>query len=270
MRVVRAAYVWLAATFISWHGLSLYADSVTLQPTADTTLIEVAPDNNLGGADFFNAGTAGVNGKRNRALMLFDLSGVIPIDAIITDVSLTLEVIRQPATELDNSLFSLRRVFQSWAEGTQVPEGGPGLGAPAALGEATWNDRFASTVSWSQPGGLAGVDFSAAQSALAASAGQGEQVVFESTPELISDVNLWLNQPGTNFGWMLVTESEEILKTARSFASHESGFGPMLTIQFTPVPEPATVTLSTVSALIFFFIYRRKLLPFLRLIATRR
>lgn len=269
MRVVCAAFVSLAVTLLSSHGLSLYADSVTLEATADTTLIEVAPDNNLGGADFFNAGTAGINGRRNRALIFFDLNGVIPSGATITDVSLTLEVVRQPSFDLENSPFSLRRVFQSWAEGAQVPEAGPGLGAPAAAGEATWLDRFATTVSWSQPGGLAGVDFSATQSGLAPSAGQGEQVVFQSTPELISDVNLWLNQPGTNFGWMLVTEAEDILKTARSFASRESDFGPMLTIQFTPIPEPATLTLIIIPAAIF-FIRRRKCLPLRRLLATRK
>jgi hypothetical protein len=51
------------------------ADTVSLQASADTSLMEVAPDNNLGGAAFFNAGTAG-NGSRNRALMQFDLGGL--------------------------------------------------------------------------------------------------------------------------------------------------------------------------------------------------
>lgn len=270
MRVVRAASVWLSIILPFSPAASLHADSVTLQSTADTTLIETAPDNNLGGADFFNAGTAGVNGRRNRALIFFDLSGAVPAGSLITDVSLTLEVVRQPATDLEHSLFSLRRVFQPWEEGVQVPEAGPGLGAPAAVGETTWHDRFAPAVSWSQPGGLAGVDFSTTQSGLANSAGQGEQVVFESTSELIADVHLWLNQPGTNFGWMLLTESEDILKTARSFASHESGFGPMLTIQFTPVPEPGTLALAAVSGLIFFCACGRKALPFGRLLAKRK
>jgi hypothetical protein len=215
------------------------AASLTLQPSADTTLFEIAPDNNLGGADFLNAGTAG-NGNRNRGLMVFDLTGV-PVGSVVTEVTLSVEVVRQPVTGLENSLFSLRRVFQPWGEGVQAPESSPGLGVPAVAGEATWTHRFFGGATWSQPGGEAGVDFADTASALTSSGGQGEIVTFESSAALIDDVNSWINQAGANFGWMLVTESEELGKTARSFASRESGFGPTLTIEYTPVPEPGTM-----------------------------
>ncbi|HEY0548473.1 MAG TPA: hypothetical protein VGF13_02660, partial [Verrucomicrobiae bacterium] len=48
----------LAATLGLFEPAAGVADTISLQPTADTTLIEFAPDNNLGGGDFFNAGTA--------------------------------------------------------------------------------------------------------------------------------------------------------------------------------------------------------------------
>lgn len=220
------------------------ADVIALQPVADTTLIETAPGNNLGGATFFNAGTAG-NGNRNRALMLFDLSSALPAGATITSAELSLDVVRQPASGQQNSIFSLRRVFQSWGEGVQVSgDEGLGQGAPALAGEAAWNYRFADNVLWSQPGGQAGVDFSSTISSSAFVGAQGDQIIFGSAPGLIADVQFWLDHPEANFGWMLKTESEAIAKTARGFASLESGFGPTLTIDFTTVPEPGVLSLS--------------------------
>ena len=233
------------------------ADILTLQPVADTTLFEVAPENNLGGATFFNAGTAN-NGNRNRGLILYDLTS-IPAGSVINEVSVSFEVIRQPAAGVEHALFSLRRVLQPWGEGAQIPENeqSPGLGALAAPGEATWNNRFAGGAAWSEAGGEAGFDYSLDQRAMTASVGTGEIMTFESNPELINDVNLWLTQPGTNFGWMLVTESEDLVRTARSFASRESGFGPNLTIHYTPVPEPGTVGILLVGSVIGIYALRR-------------
>ncbi len=235
-----------------------HADTISIQPVADTTLIEFAPDNNLGGGDFFNAGTAG-NGFRNRALMLFDPTELIPAGAVITSAQLSLLVVRQPNTGLQNSTFSLRRLLQSWSEGAQVPgEDGPGIGAPALSGEATWNDRFSGGTLWAQPGGQAGVDFSTTMSSLAFVGGMGEEIIFASGPELIADVQSWLDNPSSNFGWMLKTESEALGKTARSFASLESGFGPTLTLSYTVVPEPSTFALAGLSLMCLGAMMRRR------------
>ena len=237
---------------------SAHADVVSLQTVADTTLFEVAPSNNLGGALFFNAGTAG-NGNRNRALFLFDLGSVLPSGAVITDVALTLDIVRQPSTGGNVSLFDLRRVLQPWGEGSQVPESedSPGLGSPAVADEATWNARFAPGQSWSLPGGQAGIDYSSNVTASALVQTVGESVLFESNPELIADVQHWFDQPNENFGWMFMTQDEAIERTARSFASRESGFGPTLTISFTVVPEPSTLSLIGVSLFCITAICRR-------------
>jgi hypothetical protein len=234
------------------------ADTISIQPVADTTLIEFAPDNNLGGGDFFNAGTAG-NGNRNRALMLFDPTELIPAGAVITSAQLSLNVVRQPNSGLQNSTFSLRRILQSWNEGTQISgEEGLGAGAPAAPGEATWNNRFAGGTLWAQPGGQAGVDFSTTISSLAFVGGAGDEIIFASGPALIAEVQFWLDNPASNFGWMLKTESEAVGKTARSFASRESGFGPTLTLSYTVVPEPSTVALAGLFLICFGAIRRRR------------
>jgi hypothetical protein len=234
-----------------------HAETISLQPVADTTLLEVAPDNNLGGADFLNAGTSG-NGSRNRALMRFDLSS-IPAGSLITSATLSMDVVHQPSTGMAVSFFDLHRVLQPWGEGVQVPAdpNSPGLGSPAAPGEATWNSRFAGSATWTVPGGQEGVDFSATASGTAFVQGLGDPVAFESTSELIADIRAWMDQPSQNFGWMLMTESENIQKTARGFASRESGFGPTLLIEFAPVPEPSAFALVGISLLLFAGFLRR-------------
>jgi len=235
------------------------ADTLTFQPVADTTLIGIAPDNNLGGAGFFNAGAAG-NGYLNRALLRFDLT-IIPTGSQILGVSLTMDVVREPAADRQNSLFSLRQVFVPWGEGIQVPaeSNSPGLGSLAAPGEATWNHRFAGGAPWTVPGGRAGTDFSTVLSSTAFVYGIGDPVQFESTPELIADLQHWVDNPGANFGWLMMTESEDVRRTARGFASRESGFGPTLTVEFVAVPEPSSVVLAGLSAGVVAWGLRRRL-----------
>jgi hypothetical protein len=234
----------LLALFLVSSPPAGHADTVTLYPLADTTLVEVAPDNSLGGAEFFNAGTAG-NGQRNRALFRFDLAGAIPAGAMITGGYLSLEVVRQPQMDQQNSIFSLRRMLQPWGEGTQIPnpDGSPGLGGPVMPGDANWLWRFANTAAWGTNGGMEGVDFSSQISSTAYVYGLGDAVEFENTPQILADLQYWLDNPGANFGWMMINENERTRKTARSFASRESGFGPALVIEFTPVPEPFTSAL---------------------------
>jgi hypothetical protein len=238
----RTAVVGLSFTVVA--AIPLCAETLILQPTADTTLIQIAPESNLGGADFFNAGTAG-NGNRNRALLLFGISDSIPEGSIINSVTLSLDMVRQPVDDWQPALFGLHRINLSWSEGAQVPEeGSPGLGAPAAEGESTWTHRFFAGVPWSAAGGLPGVDFVADPSSTGFVFGLGDPVEFESTSGLTADVQMWVNNPQLNFGWMLMCESEEVRKSARSFASSENGSGgPFLTIDYTVVPEPAPILL---------------------------
>jgi hypothetical protein len=245
MNMLKTSAVLLLAVATLWSArISAFADTIVLQPSADTTLIDVAPDNNLGAAEFFNAGTTGT-GHKNRALLFYDLSSALPPGAIITSVQLSLSIVRQPNSGLQHSLFSLRRMFQPWGEGAQTyGEGGPGLGSPAVTGEATWNHRFVGGAAWSQPGGVEGTAYSSVLSSTELVGTIGDDVLFESTPELVADIQAWLNGTAPNYGWMLMTESEAIDKTARSFASRESGFGPELTVNFVTVPEPSVLSLA--------------------------
>jgi len=60
---------------------------------------------------------------------------------------------------------------------------------------------------------------------------------------LVADVQNWVNNPSTNFGWLMKYENEDDIGTARNFFSREAfdvNFQPTLTIDFTAVPEPSS------------------------------
>jgi hypothetical protein len=236
------------------------ADTVTVTAAADATLIEVSPNNSSGGAEFFNAGTT-QNVTRNRALIRFDVSSQLPQGALITGVSLQLDVVRQPVDGFEASPFSIHRVLRPWGEGTTVPNDNPGgLGGPAAPGDATWSDRFAFDQPWAAPGGEADIDYlSLSSGAIIMYGTLDSPYAFESTSESVADVQLWLDDPNSNFGWMLMTDFEDTAFTARRFASREDplGRGPRLTIEYTVVPEPGTVALFAVGSVVLAGVLRR-------------
>jgi len=213
-----------------WTVLTLFAGAlirpldaatILLQPVADTTLVEIAPDNNMGATLFVNAGTAGSAGLRNRGLFKFDFTA-IPAHSKIVSAAITLEVTKAPDSGGQSSSFALHRVLHAWGEGdkdsTEKPS--PGFGLPATVGEATWNARFAFTTNaWGFPG--ASNDYAPAVSSSTSVFGEADFPLFASTPQLVGDVQTWVNNPGLNFGWLLKSESESIQKTARRFGSRE-------------------------------------------------
>jgi hypothetical protein len=225
-------------------GLTLLAGSapgavVTLKPVADTTLIEAAPDNNLGAAPFVNAGTTGL-GTRNRGLFRFDPAPEIPRGSRILSAQLVIEVTFEPRSDAAGSAFALHRVLRDWGEGAQPSgAGSPGLGSPAALHEATWRERFAlSDRAWTAPGGEPDEDYVREKSAEEFIYGVDDSpYAFGPADTLTSDVQNWLDHPETNFGWILISQSEEVRYTARRFGSREDPLdAPQLVIEFIPPP----------------------------------
>ena len=229
------------AVFASgFHAGFLRADSALLISIADTTLIEAVPDNNLGGGLAVNTGTT-QNFTRNRGLFFFDVTG-IPLGSRVTNVDFVVEVTGQFKDGFASSSFGLHRVLKSWGEGNKLsPDPGhPGLGAAATIGEATWKDRFAFTTNtWTMPGGMATNDYVSESSAVTFVFGVGDSpYTFASTPALAADVQAWVDDPSTNFGWMLICESEADNFTARRFASREdTDLEPYVLVQYDPPPH---------------------------------
>lgn len=241
-----AKAVWLGPVLFALIGSNdLRADSVSLAPSADTTLFGKFPGNNLGATDSIVSGAVG-SGQNSRGLLKFDIAGAIPGGATINSATLTLTVTKIPFGSV-GSTFDLRSVLVNWGEGTK----GFSTGQPAGAGEATWNAPLTSVTGWSTgtPGGAIGSDFSSTVSAAQAIGGFGSYT-FTSTPALVGDVQSWLNNPANNFGWALISESEGTLKTAHRFGSSENAFAaPSLQVNFTPVPEPASLALLALGGL---------------------
>ena len=229
-----------------------HAAQVVLRPSADASLMEVAPNNNNGGEAWSLGGTT-QNFTRNRALMTYDFSE-IPANSTITAVSMMFEVTRRPADGFNPAPFGLHRMLVSWGEGNKIAiDNAGGMGAPATEGEVTWNSRYHSLTPWVQPGGAAGSEYALEPSSVEYIYGPGESpYFFRSTELLIQDVQYWLSNPTNNFGWMIVCQTEDVNFTARRFASSEDplDLGPYLFVDFEAVPEPSTWALISVGGLI--------------------
>ncbi len=230
-------------------GASQRADSVTLAPTADATLLEAAPSNSLGGATFFNAGTTQTY-TRNHALLRFDPREKIPPGSTIVSVRLTLEVERRPRDGFASVEMGLHRMLKSWGEGEtlpKLPDTSPGLGGAAGTGDATWTHRFHNTTNtWAEPGGAIHVDYAAEPStATVLFSVEDSPYEFPTTSRLVGDVQHWLDHPLDNHGWMMRPVDERPNFTARRMSSREGNAPPVLFVDFTPPPPPLWMLIIT-------------------------
>lgn len=217
------------------------ADVASLSVTADTTLNEASPDNNLGGNGQILVGTDGA-GRLRRGLLQFDVAGEIPAGSVIHSATLYITV---SAANMNDGAFDLHRMFVGWGDGT----GSGNMGSSAEPGEATWNSRFHGATPWGEPGGLAGTDYAVGLSSSQFVSAAGEY----DFAGLAADVQAMLDDPTSNFGWMLVSALEGTAHTARQFESSETvndAPQPRLEIEYSAVPEPAALSLAAVGGLL--------------------
>jgi hypothetical protein len=227
------------------------ADLVLLNPSKDNTLIQQTNpatqlSNGLG--DIF-VGRTNQDGQGpatisiRRGLVAFDIAGAIPAGSTINSVTLTMRDVMGLNGDRNTTI---HRVLADWGEGTSLFNGGQG--GPATTGDATWLYRFddATTPAASIPWGTAGGDFVSAVSSeviVSDDLGGGQTFTWTSTgyAQFVTDVQNWLDNPSSNFGWLL-RGVETAGQTAKRLNSGESAFSPVLTIDFTPavVPEPST------------------------------
>lgn len=203
---------------------------IALPATADTTLFQTTPGNNLGGSDTLIVG-ANARGDRNRALVRFDLRGPVPTNAAVLAVSVSFNVVNANSNAPPVTL-ALHRLLRSWSEGTKTGNNG----APAGAGESTWNHRSTPDQAWSQPGAAARDDFAATASASVEVTSLGE-IVFSGSTQLALDVQHWIEHPEENFGWLLVSDAEAVPQSTRRLASRENtNHPPALHLEY-KVPE---------------------------------
>jgi len=202
--------------------------SAVLLPIADTGLYEITPTNNLGRSTGVPVG-AHFGAKRSRYLLGFAPASALPAGAVVTRAELQVQVTAAGSPSWN---YSVHQMLRDWVEGNQ--EGNNG--SPAAPGETTWLARNHPAGLWTLPGGSEGADYSATPSATAALGGAGSTNAITSA-ELAADVQLWLDQPTLNFGWMIRAVDETVPQTARRIASRETDSGPVLIVHYLPPDE---------------------------------
>ena len=143
----------------------------------------------------------------------FDIAAGLPAGATVTGVSLTLNMSRTVAGNAD---IGLLRVLADWQEGQAIASGNGGSGADADQGDVTWTQRVFKSLDWNTPGG----DFFPAASATTSVGGIGSYT-WVSTSQLVADVQRWLDDPASNFGWLLQGD-ESKSRTAKRFDTKEN------------------------------------------------
>jgi len=212
------------------------ADQVTLVSVRDNTLIQTTDGSLSNGAgDGIYSGRVGVmgGGTMRRAVLAFDVAGAVPSGSTITSATLTLTLVNAAP---GFRIHSLHRLLTAWGEGASIDFGGQG--APSEPGDATWIHTYFPDQYWAVPGGDY-VPTACASQSVGVLAGP---VVWATTPAMVADVQLWLDDPASNFGWILIGD-ESVVHTAKKFASREwpdLALRPKLTVEFT-LPCPADI-----------------------------
>src|SRR2546423_6316005 len=224
------AFLTLLFVSLSCTGLESASATITnIMPSKDNTLYEYDPaegDHSNGAGFHFFAGENAM-GEIRRGVLAFDIAGTIPPGSTITAVSLSMNMSMTPTGAVT---VELHKLLADWDEGTSHAPMGEGDGAPATPNDATWRHRFFDTIFWTMQGG----DFSATVSASQSVGGVGQYTW--SSAQMVADVQLWLDSPTSNFGW-LVLGDETASATAKRFDTRESASPPVLTIQYIPGPR---------------------------------
>jgi hypothetical protein len=210
----------LSAFFALAGGLiaaPLHGAQVTVTAAKDNTLFQSATGefSNGAGPNIFCGQTGSGGGNIiQRGLFEFDLAGRIPAGATITSAEVTLTLI-QGGPFSGSPAHTLHRVLAEWGEGTSIAGGGSG--APSTTDDATWIHTFYPHSFWINPGG----DFSATVSASQIVGNTPGPFTWASTPQLVADVQAWVDDPSSNHGWM-IRGDEATAFSSKKFASHEN------------------------------------------------
>jgi hypothetical protein len=226
---------------ISESDLAIVNSSTVLQVVLgtekDASIYEERDGANANGSGsyLFTGRTESQNGSaERRALLAFPITDSIPEGSTIASVSLELTMSR---TVSGGQPVGLHRVLEDWSEGPSDPPGQEGGGTAAVAGDVTWIHRNFSETLWTTSGG----SFALSASATLQVAEEGSYS-FLSTPELVADVQNWIEDSSNNFGWALVVDSPPS-GSAKRFNSREHGTAssrPKLTITYeTDLEKPA-------------------------------
>ncbi|WP_027419396.1 T9SS type A sorting domain-containing protein [Crocinitomix catalasitica] len=210
----------LLAIVLAMMSLHVFGQiSIDLNPIQDNSIYSESDFSN-GLGELYSG--LDCDGNIRRALIQFDVEDAIPPGAVITNVSLTLNVSAYDESAAD-AIYSIHKITRSWGEGTSF---GDDDGASPIMPDATWEHAMFSDELWSDLGG----DFEGVSS--------GDQLLTVDTddflwtdPQMIEDVENWIADPATNFGWVLIGD-EDTDCSIRRIGSKDEGIEPILTIEY--------------------------------------
>lgn len=234
----------LVLAAVMFSGVHAQAEIITIGANRDNTLFEdeTGTLSNGAGISIF-AGTTARHGLR-RGLLSFKMQDYIPEGAIITRAELTLYCDRGHGA---NTMMGMHAATASWGEGLSFT--GLGAGTQAERGDATWTNRFYEIgPNWTNPGG----DFVENASSIIAVSGAFRSYTWGGAG-MVADVQRWVDDPSSNFGWLLKAENETTLGQAKRFISREGdpeGRRPRLLIEYTVVPTPASFAVAIMTGLL--------------------
>lgn len=210
--------------------------TVSLPIVQDAILYQSAAGNvaNGAGQHLYTGNQAG--SLKRRIVIKFTLAG-IPAGATIQDVDLKLYCNQSSGAAVN---MPLHRLNADWGEGTSDDTGNESDGTTATINDATWLHRFYDTQFWNAPGG----DFQPTPSA-SLSVGTAGAFHIWSSLGMAADMQAWVNNPASNFGWILLGDELTDVNTKR-FDSRQSAIPanwPQLTITYLPPGSPGACCL---------------------------
>ncbi len=194
----------------------------------NTAYSEFGLVSNGAGQHIFTGKTAG--SMTRRAFVMFDVAAAIPVGSTVQSAKLKLFVSR---TSGGSQAVAIHRLTRDWGEAGSDAEGEEGGGVVGETGDATWSHAFYDSVLWTNQGG----DYNPAPTASEAVAGNGFYTW--ASAQISADVQDMLDNPGSNFGWIIIG-NEGPDRTTKRFDSRENPVTsqrPVLIVTFDP-PGP--------------------------------
>ena len=211
--------------FLSLFAVNIFAlETVILEPSLDNTLYETAIDNGAelnevsnGVGSYIFAGRTAVDAgfTLRRAVLKFDLQGKLPANSELVSAELTVYQSKAAPGAAPVNM-TLHRVLQGWGEGSTDPFGAEGQGLPAQPGDATWHHSVFPDQLWDTAGGK----FNPTASAGDIIGTLQQYYSWTSTDALLADLSHWLDNPGQNFGWIIVGGEAGDLSARRFNSRH--------------------------------------------------
>ena len=231
--LIRALVLYsLLTAFVTGSSPAQDTLTVNIPAALDNTLVE-SPGGDLSngiGTFFFVGRTGFINNTLRRGVLAFNVTDSIPAGSLIISAELKLHMSK---TNSAASTVNMYRILSKWGEGSSDAAANEGGGAPSQPGDATWIHTLFDTDFWNTAGG----DFFATPSASTSVNAIGFYS-FGPTVQTAANVQLWLDDPDTSFGWILIGD-EVTLGSAKRFDTRENitaANRPILTVSFVPPP----------------------------------